>query len=258
MSRESAGKVLSVAFILCAVCSILVSLAAVGLQERQEHNKAMEKRRNILLAANLYQPGQGINEQFAAIETRLVDLTTGTFSQQFQPGSFDSRAASRDPQLSQAIAATDDVAGIKTRSRYQPVYLVMNKGELQQLVLPVYGKGLWSTMYGFIALGADLNTITGFAFYEHGETPGLGGEIDNPDWKRQWRGKKIYAPDGGIRIEVIKGSVSTTDPDADYKVDGLSGATLTSRGVQNLLRYWLGENGYEPFLEQLRKNGVNL
>lgn len=258
MSRDSTTKVLSVAFLLCLVCSILVSAAAVGLSDRQEKNKAEEKKRNILLAAGIYQEGEPIAEQFSKIEARIVDLQSGRFTDRFDPANFDSRIAARDPQFSYQIPEALDLTGIKRRSQYMDVYLVLQDGKLQQLILPVYGKGLWSTMYGFIALAADLNTVQGFAFYEHGETPGLGGEIDNPNWKKQWQGKMIYDEQGKVRIAVIKGTVDRKAPDAAYQADGLAGATLTSRGVENLLHYWLGENGYRLFIENLKREEAKL
>ena len=256
MSRDSTAKVLTVAFLLCLVCAILVSAAAVGLSSRQERNKTEEKRKNILQAAGLYEEGRPIDEQFKKIQPRIVDLQTGRFTDRFDAATFDSRAARRDAATSHRIPASRDLAGIKTRSRYLDVYLVMDDGRLRQVVLPVYGKGLWSTMYGFVSLADDLTTVKGFAFYEHGETPGLGGEIDNPAWKKQWPGKKIYDETGEIRIEVLKGTVDKDAPDAVYQADGLAGATLTARGVGNLLRYWLGEDGYQPFLETLKQEGV--
>ncbi len=256
MSRDSTGKVLSVAFTLCVVCSILVSAAAVGLNERQERNKVEEKKKNILQAAGLYDADVPIEEQFSKIETRIVDLQTGDFSLEFDTATFDSRAASRDPETSYRIVSELDLAAIKTRSRYKDVYLVMEEGELQQLILPVHGKGLWSTMYGFISLAEDFTTVIGFAFYEHGETPGLGGEIDNPSWKKQWPGKKIYDESGKTRIEVLKGNVDKNSQDAIYQADGLAGATLTARGVGNLLKYWMGDNGYKPFIDKLKTAGV--
>lgn len=256
MSRDSTAKVLGVAFLLCLVCSILVSAAAVGLSSRQERNKIEEKRKNILQAAGLYEADKPIDDQFSKIESRIVDLQNGEFSNTFDAATFDSRAAARDIETSYRIPPERDLAGIKTRSRYKDVYLVMDNGQLQQLILPVHGKGLWSTMYGFIALADDLNTINGFAFYEHGETPGLGGEIDNPTWKKQWHGKNLYDESGKTRIEVIKGTVDRDSADAVYQADGLAGATLTSRGVGNLLHYWMGEDGYKPFLEKLQKEGV--
>lgn len=256
MSRDSTARVLSVAFLLCVVCSILVSAAAVGLSDRQQRNKDEEKKKNILQAAGIYQAGTSVAEQFRRIEPRIVDLQTGEFSQRFDPASFDSRAAAREPETRFAIPAAQDLAAIKSRSRFMDVYLMLADGQLQQLILPVHGKGLWSTMYGFISLASDLTTVNGFAFYEHGETPGLGGEIDNPNWKKQWPGKKVYDAAGQTRIEVLKGTVDKNSPEAVYQVDGLAGATLTARGVGNLLRYWMGDNGYKPFLDKLKTEGV--
>lgn len=258
MSRDSTSRVLSVAFLLCLVCSIMVSAAAVGLNSRQQRNKIEEKRKNILQAAGLYQEGVPIEKQFSQIESRILDLETATFSDRFDPATFDSQAATRDPQTRRQIPDALDLADIKVRSRYKAVYLVAENGGLQQLILPVHGKGLWSTMYGFISLAADLTTVKGFAFYEHGETPGLGGEIDNPAWKRQWQGKKVYDDSGAVRIRVLKGKVDRNAPNADFQADGLSGATLTARGVDNLLHYWMGEDGYKPFLERLKQEGISL
>jgi Na+-transporting NADH:ubiquinone oxidoreductase subunit C len=256
MSRDSTRKVLSVAFALCVVCSILVSAAAVGLRERQERNKVEEKKKNILQAADLYEENVPVEEQFSKIQIRIVDLQSGQFSQDFDAATFDSRSAARDPETRYQIPSDLDLAAIKIRSRYQDVYLVMADGALQQIILPVHGKGLWSTMYGFISLNNDFSTVNGFAFYEHGETPGLGGEIDNPAWKKQWPGKKIYDDAGNTRIEVLKGVVDKNSENAVYQADGLAGATLTARGVGNLLKYWLGDNGYKPFLETLKKEGL--
>jgi Na+-transporting NADH:ubiquinone oxidoreductase subunit C len=256
MSRDSTGKILTVAFLLCVVCSIMVSAAAVMLSDRQERNKVEEKNKNILQAAGLYEEGRPVAEQFSKIETRLVDLQSGSFSEEFDAASFDSRVATRDPGTRYPIPPALDLAAIKARSRYQDVYLVMADDAMQQLILPVHGKGLWSTMYGFISLDADLTTVNGFAFYEHGETPGLGGEIDNPTWKKQWPGKKIYDEAGNTRIEVLKGRVDLKSDEAIYQADGLAGATLTARGVGNLLKYWLGDDGYKPFLDRLKKEGV--
>ena len=255
MSRDSTVRVLLVAFCVCLICSVLVSAAAVGLKNRQERNKQIEKRRNILQIANIYDPAKTVDEQFKDIRMRIVDLGSGQFKADIDPATFDSRLAARDKQSSYSIPADKDIAGIKSRSRYMEVYLVADQGRLQQIILPVYGKGLWSTMYGFIALGPDFSTITGFGFYEHGETPGLGGEIDNPVWLAKWPGKVVYDHNGEVRITVIKGTVEAGSPDARHKVDGLSGATLTARGVGNLLNYWLGENGYQTFLHSMQKSG---
>jgi Na+-transporting NADH:ubiquinone oxidoreductase subunit C len=246
MARDSTLRILGVAFCLSLACSVLVSVAAIGLKEEQERNKAEEKKRNILQIAGLYDPARPVEEQFARVKARSVDLESGRF---VPP------AAGVGKQPLYVIPAGKDLAGIRSRPRYMEVYTVEEQGRLSQLILPVYGKGLWSTMYGFIALGPDLSTVTGFGFYEHGETPGLGGEIDNPVWRGKWPGKVVYDRNGELRIEVIKGEVDPEAPDARHKVDGISGATLTARGVSNLLSYWLGENGYQPLLKGMKLSG---
>jgi Na+-transporting NADH:ubiquinone oxidoreductase subunit C len=245
MARDNTLRILGVAFCVSLVCSVLVSVAAIGLKEQQERNKSGEKKRNILQIARLYDPSRPVEEQFSRVKVRSVDLEKGSFVP-VPPG--------EKPQP-YVIPAGKDLAGIRSRPRFVEVYTVEEGGRLSQLILPVYGKGLWSTMYGFIALGPDLSTVTGFGFYEHGETPGLGGEIDNPVWRGKWPGKAVYDQNGELRIEVIKGEVDPQAPDARHKVDGISGATLTARGVSNLLTYWLGENGYQPLLLGLKKSG---
>jgi Na+-transporting NADH:ubiquinone oxidoreductase subunit C len=130
---------------------------------------------------------------------------------------------------------------------------MIKKGEhTDQVVLPIYGKGLWSTLYGFLALDANANTVRGITFYEHAETPGLGGEVENPGWKAQWNGKNVFDDQGEVALEVIKGAVPGNSPQADHQIDGLSGATITGRGVSNLVRYWLGADGFGPYLDKLR------
>lgn len=131
------------------------------------------------------------------------------------------------------------------------MYLVENSGAIEKIILPVRGYGLWSTLYGFVALESDANTVVGLGFYEHGETPGLGGEVDNPRWKAFWPGKQVYR-DGEVEIALAKGAVDPASTDAPWRVDGLSGATLTSRGVTNLVQFWLGEDGFQPFLANLK------
>jgi Na+-transporting NADH:ubiquinone oxidoreductase subunit C len=111
-------------------------------------------------------------------------------------------------------------------------------------------------MYGFLALEGDGNTVIGLKFYDHGETPGLGGEVDNPSWRQQWEGKKIYDEEGRPAARLVKGGVNPDSEASNYAVDSLSGATLTSRGVTNLIQYWTGEEGFAPFLTKLRAGEV--
>lgn len=250
MSNESRKKIFGVAFTLCLVCSLLVSAAAVGLKPIQEANKARERKEKILKAAGIYSKKTPVNELYKQIESRVVDLSTGEYVD-MDAVAFDQRKAAKDPATSVVIPSEDDLAGIGRRSRLANVYLLKDGDELKRVILPVHGKGVWSTMYGFIALGPDFNTVKSFGFYEHAETPGLGGEVDNPAWKSLWVGKKVYNDDGRAVIDVIKGSVNAEDPKAVYKVDGLAGATLTGRGVANLVQYWLNKGGFAPYLRRL-------
>jgi Na+-transporting NADH:ubiquinone oxidoreductase subunit C len=151
------------------------------------------------------------------------------------------------PDLSTRIDPDDDIADIKRKPKYMVIYEVLEGDRIDKYILPIYGKGLWSTLYGFIALDSDLQTIKGLTFYEHGETPGLGGEVDNPRWKEQWKGKQAFDDEGKITIEVIKGIVDRSSPESKYQIDGLSGSTITTRGVDYLVKFWLGDQGYGPF-----------
>ncbi len=250
-NQDSTGKTLMVAFLLCIVCSVVVSAAAVILRPMQDANKDLDRKRNILLAAGLYDDARSIDDQFSAIQTRLVDLQTGQFSDDVAEG-FDQRKAAKDPVRSIALDAKADIAKISRRENQALVYIVESEGKIDKLILPVHGYGLWSTLYGFVALESDLNTVAGLGFYDHAETPGLGGEVDNPRWKALWPGKQVYR-DGAVTLALAKGAVDPAAPDAEYQVDGLSGATLTGRGVTNLIQFWLGEDGFAPFLDNFKR-----
>ncbi|MDJ0810934.1 MAG: Na(+)-translocating NADH-quinone reductase subunit C [Desulfobacterales bacterium] len=258
MARESVGKTFVVAIVLAAFCSLLVSGAAIGLRSKQEANKVRDRKKNILVVAGLHDAQTPVEEAFQQVEVRIVDIESGEFvaGDQFDPETFDQRAAAKDPELSVAIPAAKDLAGIGRREKYSLVYLVKKDDKLDQVILPIDGKGLWSTLYGFLALGDDLNTVRGITWYEHAETPGLGGEIDNPLWKAQWDGKKLYDPQGNYKFQIVKGQAAQSGPAADYQIDGLSGATLTANGVANLVQYWLGEDGFKKMLERLKTEGV--
>jgi Na+-transporting NADH:ubiquinone oxidoreductase subunit C len=186
------------------------------------------------------------------VEIRIVNLETGEYTDQFDPAAYDLRKAARDPALSEPIPPDLDIANIKRKAKYAPVYLVKEDGKIKIIILPVHGYGLWSTMYGFLALESDTKTIHGLKFYEHAETPGLGGEITNPKWLAKWDGKVVYDEQWQPDIQVIKGTVDPNKPGAEHEVDGIAGATLTSRGVMHLMQYWLSDQGYGPFLARLR------
>ena len=254
--RESTTRTLVVALLVCLVCSVFVAGAAVALRPIQTENRLLDKQRSILAIAGLgdsSMSSEQVKKMFdERIQARLVNLDTGKFSDAHDPVTFDPLASSKDPALSKELAGKDDIASIKRRERYSTVYMVEHDGQLDTLIIPVRGYGLWSTMQGFIALKGDLNTVAGFGFYEHGETPGLGGEIDNPNWRALWLDKNLYDSNDELAIRVIKGNVDQSSPRAANQVDGLAGATLTSNGVTYLLQFWLGENGFGSFIEHLR------
>lgn len=250
-SNDTVKKTITVTLLMCIVCSVIVSTAAVLLRPMQVANKELDFKSNILAAAGLLQEGVGVEEQFQKVTTRVVDLRTGQFTEDVNPDEYDMRKAEANPTMSAKIAPGNDVAGLSRRAHFAEIYFAKDEQGGEILILPIQGYGLWSTLYGFIAIGSDLNTVVGLGFYEHGETPGLGGEVDNPSWKAQWQGKKVYNDAGEVALSVIKGKVGPDTPNSEYKVDGLSGATLTSRGVDNLIDYWMGENGYKSFLQNL-------
>ncbi|MCP5344782.1 MAG: Na(+)-translocating NADH-quinone reductase subunit C [Pseudomonadales bacterium] len=257
-SKDSVGFTIKVALLLCVVCSIFISSAAVILKPFQEANKTLDRNKNILAAAGMFDPAVNsdgeVDSLFAQFTPRIVDLNSGQFLSDAEmadlginPVSYDQRAAINDPQLSDAIPAEEDIAGLKRRVRYATVYLVENgSGEIADIVLPVSGYGLWGTLYGYLALEGDGNTVKGIGFYEQKETPGLGGEVTNPRWKGLWPGKQVYDGNGEVALSVIKGVGQGV-----HQVDGLAGASLTSRGVDNLIEYWMGPKGFGPFLKNL-------
>lgn len=259
MQRDSAQYTLLMAAALCAVCSVFVAGSAIMLRPIQEANSELDRQKNVLLAAHLVSAKDAtaakIKETFEGqVERELIDLTTGKATTPEQAGvgdDFDPAAAANDSKLGETISAADDVAGIKRRAKYAWVYKVKNDaGQLQQIVLPIYGKGLWSTVYGFLAVKSDGTTVSGITFYKHGETPGLGGEVENPKWQALWVDKTIYVGDD-VKLAVAKGAAATTGDAAKHEVDGLSGATITSRGVSNMIQYWLGPQGFGPYLQSL-------
>ncbi|HSG61927.1 MAG TPA: Na(+)-translocating NADH-quinone reductase subunit C [Pseudomonadales bacterium] len=255
MAKDSIKQTLIVAGALCVVCALVVSSAAVSLKPQQQANQVTDRKTNILAAAGLLQEGVSIEEQFASVEVRVVDLRTGEFTEEVDPSAYDQVKAAKDPSLSTKLTVEEDTAKIFRREHFATVYLVKSGEAIDKLILPVRGYGLWGTLYGFVALESDANTVAGLGFYDHKETPGLGGEVDNPNWKALWPGKEIYVANEPV-IQLVKGSVDPASPMASHSVDGLSGATLTSRGVTNLLQFWMSDMGYKPFLDKLRNGEV--
>ncbi len=261
MQHNSVSYIVLFAALICVVCGGLVSISAVVLKERQEANALLDKQEKVLEVSGLLEDGKRpskdeVREIFEGrIVMRLIDLDAAAPAADdvgIDPVSYDQRAASKDPSMSVRVEA--NFARVARVPRYAVVYEVFNDAEKTDLdlrVIPVEGMGLWGTMYGLLAMDQDGATIRGLIFYKHKETPGLGAEVDNPNWKKKWAGRKAFNAAWEPVIKVIKGAAGPPS-EAPYEVDGLSGATLTSKGVTNLLRFWLGDDGFGPYLAQLR------
>jgi len=263
MPRDSVFNTFKVAVILCLVCSVVVSTVAVSLRETQQQQKEAFRQQNILTAAGLWNADENTAEEAEVIYKQsinavVVDLELNAVTDRVAPGSkeTDAKAAARDASLHALVTDlgpdVQDIAGIRKREHYSTIYEVRDGDQLQTLVIPIRGYGLWSTLWGFIALdmanssaGPEGITIKGLSYYDHGETPGLGGEVENPLWKAKWPGKRVYDADWNVVAEVSKSATT------DYQVDALSGATITSNGVTSMLQFWLGEQGFGPYLETL-------
>lgn len=271
MGKESVFRTLAVAVGVCAVCAVLVSITAVALKPKQDENKALDKKKNILLAAGLMsakgyafdadgketKERVNVNEAFAKLVPQVIDLATGEVVE-MEPDAIaklDDREMVKKPETRIDIASGADIAGIKVKPAQTVIYLLKDeKGEIERYIFPFYGRGLWSTMYGFIALDADLNTVGNICFYDHGETPGLGGEIANPNWQAKWSDKTAFDSQGKVAVHVVKGSVKPDSKTKTFEVDGIAGSTLTCNGVNHAVHYWLGENGFGPYIKKIKEN----
>lgn len=258
--KDSLPGTVLVATILCVVCSLAVSAAAVVLRPIQDANKQLDQQKNILDAAGLpidefgkpasKLSSENIDELYGWISEEMIDLQSGEAAPDVDPEKYDLVEACQNEETKFDIENPQFDPGEESRPKVMKVYYVRRPGsdQIKQVVLPIFGKGLWGTLYGYLALKSDLKTVQGITFYQHIETPGLGGEVDNPSWKAQWNGLKLYDESGVPAAVVSKGPA----PDGDaHAVDGLSGATITSRGVTNLVRYWASDDGYGPFLDKL-------
>ncbi|MRI16537.1 Na(+)-translocating NADH-quinone reductase subunit C [Vibrio cholerae] len=254
-NNDSIKKTLFVVIALSLVCSIIVSAAAVGLRDKQKENAALDKQSKILQVAGIEAKGsKQIVELFnKSIEPRLVDFNTGGFVEG-DAANYDQRKAAKEASESIKLTAEQDKAKIQRRANVGVVYLVKDGDKTSKVILPVHGNGLWSMMYAFVAVETDGNTVSGLTYYEQGETPGLGGEVENPAWRAQWVGKKLFDENHKPAIKIVKGGAPQG---SEHGVDGLSGATLTSNGVQNTFDFWLGDMGFGPFLTKVRDGGLN-
>ncbi len=256
-NKDSIKNTIFIGLGLCLICAAVISFIAVGLKQLQKQNIILDQQKKIVAAANLEDFYGSVSDAYNSIEEIIIDLDTGNFTD-LDPSGYDLSKELQDNSKYINLSSAEDIATIKVRENYSKVFLEYRDDELNTVILPVRGYGLWGILYGYLAISNDLNTIVGLEFYEHKETPGLGAEIDNPAWKALWNGKKLFDDEGNLLIKVVKGKVAMNEADSNYKVDGLSGATLTSNGVTNLLAFWLGDLGYLKFLSNLKEEVTNV
>jgi len=258
-NKDSLGNTLFVAIAVCLICAVFVSAANVMLKPTHTLNRELDQKENILRAAGLLAPGsdvgldgRSIPELFKDFSVRAVDLDTGKFIDDFEQKGYDAIRMSKDPAHSRALTEEEDTVTIRRRENIGLVYIKQGEEGLEKLVIPVRGYGLWGTLFGYLAIDKDLSTISGLGFYDHKETPGLGGEVDNPVWKEKWHGVHLFGADGMPAIRLVKTRSQPGTPAAEHEVDALSGATFTTRGVQNLVNFWTGELGYGHLITNMK------
>lgn len=253
--RDSTWYTIGFAALVCVVCALPIAGAAVALRPKQELNARLDRLGKVLAVAGLMERTEKLTpEQLearfdASVVARAIDMRTGEPVDTIDTKAYDQRRAARDPLVSSA--APENEARVLRIPNVAVVYEVMAADTLQAVIVPIQGYGLWSTMYGYLALAPDTKTVSGITFYEHGETAGLGGEIENPRWQAKWVGRQAFNEQGDVALEVIKGAAGQPADDP-FRVDGLSGATITSRGVTSTIDFWLGPNGFGPYLSRLR------
>ena len=226
-----------------------MSAAAVGLKHKQTLNQQLDQKKKILQVCGITFTPESIDTLFSDnIQRKLVDLRTGEYVMKTEKGNLTVDTYDRDKVLLTDFTPLEiDPAGLGgIRENHAVIFLYAKKN---QVIIPIRGRGLWSTLYGYIALTEDASTVSGITFYQHRETPGLGGEVDNPAWKAQWPGKAAIE-DGQVMIEVKKQGKVT---DSRFQIDGMAGATITTQGVHRLVRFWLGEQGFGKYLSRPNK-----
>lgn len=238
---------------VAVVCALAVSYAAVMLRPYYIANLEAERHARLVSILAALPPDMG-EVSAKEVEPRVVELNSGAYIDHIDAATFDARRAVADPTQSIAIPPDRDQAGIKRRAHHAVVFILREvDGSVRAVILPVYGSGYQSTLYGFLALSADTRSVLGLKFYEQNDTPGIGARIQEPEWEALWPGKAVYDDAGVIQLGVGRGKIAPSAEDAAYLVDGISGATRTSLGVHGLVRFWLGDYGFGPYLERVRE-----
>lgn len=241
LNKESKAYMIFFAAAVCIVCSMLLTFVTAALSDKKDQNRAFDRKKNII---KVFGHAQAMEEagDFESIN-------------KFYNEHVRELAVSLNGVVEQGLKADDDIARGVNEDSF-PVYVWEKEGKITSYAVPIEGKGLWSTIYGYLALEKDLNTVKGITFYEHGETPGLGGEIETPWFQNNFIGKKILDENGELAgISVVKGKAEDMfkdDPDKIvHAVDGISGATMTSNGITKLIYVSLAK--YTEYFKRIRE-----
>ncbi|MEO0998489.1 MAG: FMN-binding protein [Pseudomonadota bacterium] len=250
--RERPARTLGVAALIAIGCALLVSTSVAYLRPLQTASERLERQRDIVTAAGLAAADELLTDervlqQFERLQPRLVDLDEASFVGGADPLSFDVAAAAADPDTSVVIAAAADTARLDRRPRHMPVFLTRDRGE-PLVVLSVYGTGMWSTIEGYIAVAPADNRVLSLTIHKHGETPGVGDRIEADPWLDSWSGRALWSGSDYVRFRL--GGSGDIGP-ADEPIEAISGATVTAGAVVAFVNYWLGADGYGPFLRRL-------
>ncbi|MFN6194197.1 MAG: NADH:ubiquinone reductase (Na(+)-transporting) subunit C [Planctomycetota bacterium] len=253
MNTSSNGYVLGFAVTVCVTISAMLAATATSLGPMQQEAAELDRQKNVMMAAGLLQAGETKPqaELRKLYDERIKEVVVDTESGKV----LDGKAAGDADKLNKegASAARDPAAKKKAEARYRVVAQAKGTDGKATYVLPISGKGLWSTIYGYLALGEDASTVKGVTFYKHGETPGLGGECENPEWMAKWDGKSILDDSKKlVGVIVKKGAIDPAIPeDKRHKVDGLSGATITCNGITKFVKNDL--TAFESYLASVRQ-----
>ncbi len=223
---------------LTVVCGVLLAVAAEGLKPRQQANIELEQKRSILATVLNLEKGADV----AGIYEKRVKAYV------VKPdGSVASDVKAEDVVLVDEYKKPAD-------QRLLPVYEIVSEADPNKTdfyVLPVYGYGLWNNIWGFVSLKGDLNTINGVRYEHAGETPGLGARIATEEVQQRYVGKKISDGNNIVAVQMMKGEGNDYS-DSPHKVDGMSGATITAKGLNNMLTEYL--KAYENFFKTKSSN----
>ncbi|MFZ5571282.1 MAG: NADH:ubiquinone reductase (Na(+)-transporting) subunit C [Thermodesulfobacteriota bacterium] len=254
MQRQSNSYTLLFSFGVAFACALLLALASQALKPRQDLAQEADIKRNILQALGLMKAvGNDACDIRESSGEKCADIAC-CYRENVKVFIVDSSGA---PAESNLKAEQIDLAREMDKApaeRRLPVFTRVKDGTVTAYCFPVYGKGLWSSIYGYVALERDLDTVLGITFHKQGETPGLGGEIQSLEFRRNFNGKKVFDAKGAlVAVAVMKGKAATALPESLHQVDGITGATITGKGVTALLKKSLAL--YEPYILSEKKGG---